>query len=51
MNTNFNENYFWDPDDDKKNEKFPEFDYEIYGKYVERISGDWEIISVDSEDI
>ena len=35
---------------DNKN-KIPEFDYEIYGKYVERTSGDWEIISVDSEDI
>ena len=35
---------------DNKN-KIPEFDYEVYGKYVERTSGDWEIISVDSEDI
>ena len=27
-----------------------EFDYEIYGNYVEKTNGDWEVISVNSED-
>ena len=29
----------------------PEDDFEVYGNFVEKQSGDWEIISVDSEDI
>ena len=34
----------------KKND-IPEFDYEIYGGYTQKTKGDWEVISVDSEDM
>ena len=34
----------------KKND-IPEFDYEIYGNFVAKADGDWEVISVDSEDL
>lgn len=36
-----------------KNKKstIPEFDFEICGRYIEKTKGDWEVISVDSEDI
>lgn len=36
-----------------KNNKqdIPELDYEIYGNFVEKTDGDWEVISVDSEDL
>ena len=51
-----------DEDDDKSEYSFidlsgkekkydgPEFDYEIYGNYVQKTKGDWEVISIDSED-
>ena len=71
MKNNFKENYFWDPDDNKEEEKdetkseysfidlsgknnkhdIPELDYEIYGNFVEKTDGEWEVISVDSEDL
>ena len=35
---------------DNKN-NIPEFDYEVYGQYIEKTDGDWEVISVDSEDL
>ena len=36
-----------------KNNKhdIPELDYEIYGNFVEKTDGEWEVISVDSEDL
>jgi len=36
-----------------KNKKsiIPEFDFEICGRYIEKTQGDWEVISVDSEDM
>ena len=41
---------FIDLTSNNKKSEIPEFDYEIYGKYVEKKNGEWEVISVDSED-
>jgi serine/threonine protein kinase len=41
---------FIDLSGEEKKYDGPEFDYEIYGNYVQKTKGDWEVISMDSED-